>query len=166
LVSKAQKGDEAAYLQLFQQHEAVIYRTAFVYLKNREDALDVVQETAYRSFKSLHTLKEPQFFKTWLTKIAINCAVALLRQRHKVLPPQFPDSTPDHADTIPLSVSLCDLLNRLSDTEKGTVVVRFYHGYTIKESAEILEMPLGTAKTVLYRALGKLRHSLREEHAR
>lgn len=45
-VKKAQLGDEKAYLKLFQQFEEAIYRTAYVYLNNQEDALDVVQETA------------------------------------------------------------------------------------------------------------------------
>ena len=74
LIKKAQKGNDKAFLTLFQQYEQDIYRTAFVYVKNQSDALDVVQETAYRSFKSIKDLKEPKYFKTWLIRIAISCA--------------------------------------------------------------------------------------------
>ncbi|MCM3342634.1 hypothetical protein M3650_29435 [Paenibacillus sp. MER TA 81-3] len=45
LVRKAQKGDDKAYAMLFQEYEEMIYRTAYMYVKNEEDALDVVQET-------------------------------------------------------------------------------------------------------------------------
>ena len=45
---------------------------AYVYVKNKDDALDVVQEVAYQSFKKIDTLKKPEYFKTWLIKIAIN----------------------------------------------------------------------------------------------
>ncbi|MGJ7913768.1 RNA polymerase sigma factor [Neobacillus sp. LXY-1] len=47
--------------------------------------MDVVQETAYRSFKNINTLKNPEFFKTWLIKIAINCAIELVRKNKKVI---------------------------------------------------------------------------------
>ncbi|RNF41236.1 hypothetical protein EEX84_02500 [Planococcus salinus] len=56
LVKKAQKGDDHVFYALFQQYKQDIYRLAFVYLKNQNDALDVVQETAYRSFKPIKTL--------------------------------------------------------------------------------------------------------------
>lgn len=86
LVRKAQKGDDKAFLMLYQQHEAEIYRTAYMYLKNKQDALDVVQETAYQSFKSIGSLREPQYFKTWILKIAIHRAIYMLKQRNKVIP--------------------------------------------------------------------------------
>ena len=53
LVRRAQKGHDAAFLTLFQQYEAYIYRMAYVYVQNENDALDIVQETAYRAFKSI-----------------------------------------------------------------------------------------------------------------
>ena len=58
LVKKAQKGDDKAYLMLFQQYETDIYRMAYVYVKNKDDALDLVQEVAYQSFKKISTLKK------------------------------------------------------------------------------------------------------------
>ena len=75
LVKKAQKGNDKAFLKLFQKYEEDIYRMAYVYVKNENDALDVVQEVAYRSFKKIDTLKNPEYLKTWLIKIAINCSL-------------------------------------------------------------------------------------------
>ncbi|MGM7683303.1 sigma factor [Cytobacillus sp. Hm23] len=85
LVEQAQKGDENAYLKLFQLYKKEIYQTAFIYVKKEEDALDVVQETAFHSFKSIKTLKDPKYFKTWLMRITITCSIDLLRQRKKVI---------------------------------------------------------------------------------
>ncbi|WP_325167459.1 sigma-70 family RNA polymerase sigma factor [Lederbergia citri] len=160
LVKKAQLGDDQAYLCLFQKFEEDIYRTAYVYLKNQEDALDVVQETAYRSFKSIHQLKEPRYFKTWLIKIAISCSIDVLRKRKKViqLNPEFDEFlTKGENQDISLSLSLKDLIYSLDEDEKGVIILRYYHDYTIKEIAKILGIPLGTGKTILYRALKKLR---------
>ncbi|MBM7572359.1 sigma-70 family RNA polymerase sigma factor [Aquibacillus albus] len=167
LVKKAQKGNEKAYITLFQQYEADIYRTAYVYVKNQEDALDVVQETAYRSFATISHLKDPKYFKTWLIRITINCSIDLLRRRKKVvqLKPDYEEYIGEESETkdLPLSLSLKELIDALSEEEKSVILLRFYHDYTIRETAEILEIPLGTTKTVLYRALKKLRKQVDEE---
>lgn len=79
-MKKAQKGNDKAFLKIFQQYEEEVYRMAFLYVKNQEDALDVVQEVAYQSFKNIHTLKKPEYFKTWLMKITINCAINITKK--------------------------------------------------------------------------------------
>lgn len=164
LIKKAQKGNDKAFLALFQQYEQDIYRTAFVYVKNQNDALDVVQETAYRSFKSIKTLKEPKFFKTWLMRIAISCAIDLLRKQKNVvrLKPNYDEFiTADEHEDIDLEITIRDLVEQLNEEEKSVIILRFYEGMTIKEVSESLDLPLGTAKTILYRALKKLRKDLK-----
>ncbi|MEP9409095.1 sigma-70 family RNA polymerase sigma factor [Peribacillus frigoritolerans] len=160
LVKKAQKGDDKAFLKLFQKYEQDIYRMAYVYVKNKDDALDVVQEVAYRSFKKIDTLKKPEYFKTWLIKIAISCAVDCLRKNKKVvqLKPEYEEfiSSSDVED-ISLSLSLNQIVNELNEDEKSIVILKYYEGYSFKEIAELLNMPLGTSKSILYRALEKLR---------
>ncbi|WP_246066915.1 sigma-70 family RNA polymerase sigma factor [Paenibacillus koleovorans] len=166
LVKLAQRGDQNAYLQLFSQYEADIYRIAHVYLNHVEDALDVVQETAYRSYKSLPELREPSFFKTWLIRITIRCSIDLLRSRQRFVPlsHEFEEHlADDHSPPdIPLSISLQDMIDLLDESEKSVVLLRFYYDYTIRETAELLELPLGSAKTILYRALKKLRKQAEE----
>ena len=84
LVKKAKKGDKEAFEQLLVLHKDQLYRTAFLYVRNREDALDVVQETAFRSYLAITTLEEEKFFVTWLTKILIRCAYDSIRKRGKM----------------------------------------------------------------------------------
>lgn len=162
LVKKAKKGNDKAFLKLFQTYEKEIYRTAFVYVNNQNDALDVVQETAYRAFKSIGNLKEPAYFKTWLFKIAINCAIDIIQKQKKIIPlkPEFEDLiSGDPNEDVLLTMSLKDLLERLSEEEKSVILLRFYQDMTLKEVSETLRIPLGTAKTILYRSLKKLRNS-------
>lgn len=163
LVRKAMKGDDQAYETLFEKYAGMIYRIAFLYVKKKEDALDVVQETAYRSFKSIRGLKEPAHFKTWLTKIAINCSLDVLRQQNTfmpVVPEELEPAVLVENGDIPLSLTLQDLLERLDANEKGVIVLRFYQGYTIQAISEILQIPLGSTKTLLYRGLQKLRKNM------
>lgn len=137
---------------------------AYVYVKNSEDALDVVQEVAYQSFKKFDTLKKPEYFKTWLMKITINCATNVVRKNKKVvhLKPEYEELIKAESEDIPLSLSLQDLIETLEEDEKSIVLLRFYQFYTFKEISEILEIPLGTAKSVLYRAISKLRKQFKE----
>ncbi|KKO54903.1 sigma-70 family RNA polymerase sigma factor [Paenibacillus sp. DMB20] len=165
LVKKAQKGNDKAFLELFQQHEESIYRIAYMYVKNKEDALDVVQETAYQSFKSIGSLREPQYFKTWILKIAINRSIYVLRQRKKVIlfPPEYTEQQIEDTveEDIPLAVTLQDMLDKLDTYEKSVILLKIYQGYTFQAISEILELPLGSTKTILYRGLDKLRKNLK-----
>ncbi|MCZ0703529.1 RNA polymerase sigma-70 factor (ECF subfamily) [Natronobacillus azotifigens] len=167
LVKKAQKGNEAAFITLFQNYEKDIYRIAFVYVKNQNDALDVVQETAYRSFKTIKKLKEPCFFKTWLIKIAINCSLDLLKKQRKIvqLKPTFEECIPSELDfDIDWQLTLHDLIGHLNEIEKSVIILRFYEDLTFENISNILDIPLGTAKTILYRALKKLRIDMKGDH--
>ncbi|KOR84216.1 RNA polymerase [Bacillus sp. FJAT-22058] len=159
LVKKAQKGNDKAFLKLYQQFEEDIYRLAYVYVKNKDDALDVVQEVAYQSFKKIDTLKKPEYFKTWLMKVTINCAINVIRKNKKVvlLKSDFEALMGTEEEDLLLSLSLQELMDFLQEDEKSVILLRFYHDHTLKEISQILEIPLGTAKSVLYRALNKLR---------
>lgn len=164
LVKKAQKGNDKAYLLLFQQYEADIYRMAYVYVKNKEDALDLVQEVAYQSFKTISTLKKPEYFKTWLMKITINCALNLINKNKKIIPLNldFEVLTGSEDEDIALTLSLHTVINTLKDDEKSVILLKYYDDCTLKEISEVLDIPLGTAKSILYRALDKLRQNLKE----
>lgn len=137
---------------------------AYVYVKNKEDALDVAQEVAYQSFKKINTLKKPEYFKTWLMRITMNCATNVVRKNKKVvqLKPEYEEFLGTENEDISFSISLQDLIDGLDGDEKGIVLLRFYHNHTFKEISEILEIPLGTAKSILYRALDKLRKQFKE----
>lgn len=164
LVKKAQKGNDKAYVMLFQQYEADIYRMAYVYVKNKDDALDLVQEVAYQSFKKISTLEKPEYFKTWLMKITINCALNLINKNNKVisLNANFDRLTGSEDEDIALTLSLNRMIETLKEDEKSVILLKYYDDRTLKEISEILDIPLGTAKSVLYRALDKLRQHLKE----
>ena len=164
LVKKAQKGDDRAFIKLFQRYEKDIYRMAYIYVKNESDALDIVQEVAYHAFKKIETLKDADYLKTWLIKIAITSSLNLIKKNKKViqLKPDY-DEFIGLEDKDPLlSITLQELIEQLNVDEKSIVILRFYEGYSFKEIAQILNIPLGTAKTTLYRALGKLRKHFEE----
>lgn len=132
---------------------------AYIYVKNEEDALDIVQEVAYRSFSNIKALKNPEFFKTWLLKITINCAITFLEKNKNRSTPAMENQGDVflESEDLPMALTLKGLIDNLAAEEKTVVMLRFYKNHTFKEIAELLEIPLGTAKSILYRALHKLR---------
>jgi RNA polymerase sigma-70 factor, ECF subfamily len=164
LVKKAQKGDDKAFLKLFQQYETDIYRMAYVYVKHKYDALDIVQEVAYQSFKNIDTLRNPEYFKTWLMKITINCSLNVVEKNKKVIQLlEFEKLIGSKEDgDLSLAISLQEVIDTLQEDEKSIILLKYYHDHTLKEIAEILDKPLGTAKTLLYRSLKKLRQNYQE----
>jgi RNA polymerase sigma-70 factor, ECF subfamily len=126
--------------------------------------LDVVQETAYRSFKNIDSLRNPEYFKTWLIKIAINCSIGLIRKNKKViqLKPEYEEYIGSVDEDVTLTITLQDLLERLSEDEKSVILLKFYQGHSLREIADILNLPLGTTKSILYRAINRLRKQFEE----
>ncbi len=165
---KHRKSDRDTFTQQFRQYEGDLYRMAYVYVKNEQDALDVMQETAYRAYKNYHTLQNPQYFKTWATRIVINCAIDHIRKNKGILPLEdyaenLPELSHSEEQQIILSTTLQQLMDIHSPTEKSVVLLKYYEQYTFREISEFLALPTGTVKSLLYRALHKLRAAVKEE---
>ncbi|TCI53030.1 sigma-70 family RNA polymerase sigma factor [Exiguobacterium sp. SH1S21] len=164
LIQKAQRGNDQAFLKVFHHYESDLYRMAYVYVKNPDDALDVVQEVAYQAFKKIGTLREPDYVKTWLVKITINCALNLMKQRQKViqLKPEFDEIVGKEEQDIALTLTLADMMETLCEEERSIIVLKYYQDYTFQQISDLLELPIGTVKSTLYRAVEKLRNELKE----
>lgn len=69
------KGDSLAFTELMKRHKVYLYKIAYSYIKDEQKALDILQETTIKGIINLSKLKEPKFFKTWITRILINIAI-------------------------------------------------------------------------------------------
>lgn len=167
LLRRARRGDGDAFAEILGRYEAGMYRAAYGCLRNEPDALDAVQEAAYRAFRGLGRLKEPRYIGTWLTRITINCAMDILRKRGRTaeLDALPRDSLPQlaYTDTGLERLELRDMLNALDDDERRLVGMKYIDGSTFSEIADAENMPLGSVKTKLYRALAKLRKRAKED---
>jgi len=164
LVAQAQKGDGVAFAELLGPYQSQLYRIAFSYVKNREDALDVVSETVYRAFVNLRNLKQASHFNTWLVRIAINQAINLRRQRQRVVVTGDVDAVPISGVGVDADewIDLAAAVEKLDDDQRAVIILKYYEDLTLAEVAEILERPLGTIKTLLHKALRILRLELKE----
>ncbi len=86
LVKQAQKGDKKAFEELFLLEKKYLYKCAFLYTKNREDAFDLVQNCIVKCMVSIKELKKPEYFRTWMTRIMINCSnTEIVKRKRYVL---------------------------------------------------------------------------------
>ena len=167
-MTKHQKTNRDVFSDKFRQYEADLYRMAYVYVKNEQDALDVMQETAYRAYKNYHTLQNPQYFKTWVTRILINCAIDCIRKNKGELPLEdyaenLPALSHSEEQQISFSTTLWQMMDALNPMEKSVVLLKYYEQCTFKEISHLLSLPTGTVKSLLYRGLHKLRTAAKEE---
>lgn len=85
LVKKAMKRDENALEVLLSQHQEYLYRIAYAYYKNEQEALDAVSECVAKVYVNLPKLRKPEYFKTWMTRILINEVLSGVKIKSKVI---------------------------------------------------------------------------------
>lgn len=167
LVQKAIKGDGDSFYELIQIKKEHIYKIAYSYVHNQEDALDVVHDAVYKAFTAIGSLKNPQYFSTWLTKITINCAIDHLNKTKKVISIEkselenFPVEENDKEAILDLRQNL----EKLDIKYKTVIILRYFEDLTLNEIATTLNLPINTIKAQLYRGLQKLKIQLEEGDA-
>ena len=137
-----------------------LFRTAVLYLGSQSDAEEALDEAVYRGLKSCRKLREPAYFNTWMTRIVLNvCCDEQRRRKREQSWEELPETAAEAFDSLPLQ----EAVNRLPRELKELVILRYFTGYTLREAAEILNIPQGTAATRERRALKLLRLELGEE---
>nr|WP_255723418.1 sigma-70 family RNA polymerase sigma factor [Sporosarcina sp. ACRSL] len=157
-------GDEAAFYQLLEPLQAQLYRIAFVYVRNEDDAIDIFQQSVIRAYEGLPKLKEPKYFSTWLTRIVINCCKSYIEKNNQIEltdPHAFDGYASTSASHIDEQLDLWQALSRLEEKYKTVLLLRFYQDLAVKEIALILDCPEGTVKTNIRRGLQALRQQLK-----
>ena len=137
-----------------------LFRTALLYLGDASAAEEALDEAVYRGLRGCRKIKQEEYFDTWLTRVLLNaCADERKRKRRLLDLDELPETAAEVFDTLPLREAVA----RLPEELKALVILRYFSGYTLREAAEILNIPQGTAATRQRRALALLRLELKEE---
>ena len=169
LIKKARRGDGRAFSMLIENHERFVFNVVYRITGNAEDARDVSQEAFIKAFKNFESYDERAAFSTWLYRIAVNTAIDFVRRRKKENSISFEDYIVDENNqNIDSGIeekviskegvkSIISAVNMLDDEFKTVIVLRDMEGMDYKEISDITGLPLGTVKSRLSRARGKLR---------
>ncbi len=166
LFSSASISDET-FISLLKGYETILYKMAFIYVRNEHDALEMVSETVYKGYKNKKSLKDENLFCTWITKILINTCINYLKRNKRLthlekildkdeavgLPQDLPENT----------ILLDEALSCLKPQYKTVLLLRFYQDFSIKQTSKVMGVPENTVKTYTRRALTELKKLIKED---
>ncbi len=151
---------ESEFIRRTEEIKKRMYRTALLYLGSEALALDAVDEAVYKGFCAYKKLRQEEFFETWLTRILINeCNNELRRRKREMAVEELPETAVEEFDHLPLKEAITKLPKEL----RAVVVLRYFTGLTLEETAQTLKIPQGTVSTRQRKALQLLKLDLTDE---
>ena len=169
LVEKIRQGDQTSFEELYSVSSRSIYFTCISFLRNEEDAKDVMQDVYITVYEKINSLNDVEKLIPWMNKIAINKCKKLLMKRTAVFTDvenAGDEPTEENENFLPEEFItqkekrklVMDIMrNTLSDIQYKTVILYYFNGLSIEETANIMECPPGTVKYRLSVARAKIR---------
>jgi RNA polymerase sigma-70 factor (ECF subfamily) len=173
LVRRAQAGDREAFEMLVERHAAVTYRLAAA-IVGEDDARDVAQESFVAAWQQLPRLRDTVAFAPWLRRIAVNRCRNWLRARSRRGRPTslqtdevagLTDARRDFRGAIEARMVLEPAFDALSPDQRAVLALHYSMGYSIAETADALDLRVGTAKSRLNAGLAALRMAIGPDEA-
>jgi len=159
-VRKAKQGYVNEIGQIILENIQTMYRVAFSILRTEDEINDAISNTTVIVFEKIKTLKNEEFFKTWLTRILINECYKIYNQNKKIVYLEnvnqekltYHDQYVDH--------EIRNLVKNLDKDLKQIVILYYFEDFSVKEIAKIIQKPEGTVKSRLSRARKELEKAL------
>jgi RNA polymerase sigma-70 factor (ECF subfamily) len=174
MISRCQQGDQEALKEIFDKYHSKVYRIAFGVVRQREEALDVVQEVFIKLFRSIKNFKGRSHFYTYLYRMVMNTAIDHKRKAGK----QFMSSLDeegsfepsDEAEKGPERILLQKELeekvklamDRLPAEQKAALIFRDVEGLSYQEMAEAMGCSIGTVMSRLHYGRKRMQESLKD----
>jgi RNA polymerase sigma-70 factor (ECF subfamily) len=171
LVRRAQRGDQEAFAKLVTRHQRYVYNLAYRLLREADEAEDLAQEAFLRAWRGLGNFRGEARFTTWLYRIVTNlCYSRLTSLRRQLLDTGGDDvdalASPSSQDP-PAAIEAAErraFLHRqigaLPDKYQLVVTLFYLQEFSYQEIAQVLNLPLGTVKTHLFRARERLKRQI------
>ena len=140
--------------------ERSLYRVAKSLLRNDEDCADAIQNAILKAYGKLHTLKNEEYFKTWVTRIVINESYAILRANKRLVSYEeymSDDQAVEEEEYSPIF----EEITKMKEKYRIPFVLHYVEGYTTAEIAKMLSLSEGAVKTQLFRARNQLKAQLK-----
>jgi len=149
LIKRAKKGDKEALIELVMNKKDEYYKLAYVYLKNREDSLDALQDMIVILYENIHKLRKEESFYSWSKTILVNCCKRMLKENNNTLSfenadiHEFNEGYEDKDTRIMLDM----YLSRLNPIHAEVIRLKYLLDLDYETISKILEIPIGTVKS-------------------
>lgn len=176
ILERARNGDISAFKELVERYRQTIYYFALDLVGNHHDAEDLSQEVFIKVYQSLHRFRGDAKLSSWLYRITVNTFIDRYRKKSRVeypgngIPDQFLMQDPEksgperHTESRLMQHHIERALHRLTGKERSIFVLRHYNDLSLKEIANVLNISVGTVKSMLFRAIQKLQKQLSFYH--
>ena len=167
IVEKCKINDRNAQLKLYRQYCDGMYVVAMRFVKNADDAEDVLQESFIKAFQKIHQFKGDVTFGAWLKKIVVNKSIDFLKSKKQdmlTLDESYMQPVDNEDWTVDEGISIEEVkeaIEKLSDKYKYVVMMFLIEGFDHKEIAEVLDIEETTCRTRLLRGKGQLKELLK-----
>jgi RNA polymerase sigma-70 factor (ECF subfamily) len=169
LVAEIKNGDKEAFMKLVGLYQQKIFVLTYSMVHEREDALDLVQETFLRLYEKINTYRSGENFNAWLMKIARNICLDFIRRQKSRKKESLDQLSPERLDLTdanqdPAHFNPGELISRavvgLPAKQQAVFILHHYQELKYEEIAKELKISVGTVKSLHYKAVRKLRKLL------
>lgn len=170
MIQSAIAGSSEAFEKLVINYKVHLYKVAYSYVKNKDTALEIIQETTYKAWMNINNLNDYKLFKAWITKILINTSLTYVKKQKKLLfIEDFIDSKNPliyKAKDIQIEekIDLYKAIDLLKPRYKTIILLRYFEDLKIEDIAYILDTSVNTVKTQHKRAKESLSNILKEDY--
>jgi RNA polymerase sigma-70 factor (ECF subfamily) len=169
LIRRAQHGDTAAFGQLVNQHQQVVYNIAYRLTSDQQEAEDVAQEAFVKTYQALNRFDAQRPFAPWLYRIVTNTALNWVKRRHpesrldeEIAPGSATPNPEAQAIAAETANRLRAAIADLPPDYRAAIELRHFQGLSYREMSEALDVPLSDVKSWLFRARRRLRTALKQ----
>jgi RNA polymerase sigma-70 factor (ECF subfamily) len=168
LIERIKEGDREAFMTVTHLYQKRVFLLAYSFFRNRDDALDIVQETFLRFYQKVNLFRRGESFQNWLLQIAKNLCIDYYRKnygKNRELKSDTPveemnlsvqnGKDPEVFSDLKRIFSSC--IKKLAEKQRMIFVMKHYNQLKYKEIAEVLGISLGTVKSLHYKAVQNLR---------
>lgn len=172
LISRALQGNQKAFRKIVEGYHSVAYAVTRAILGDRDDVEDVVQNVFIKVYRGLHNFRGDSKLSTWIYQIARNEALnAVSKSKRKLEPLEDLDISSPDSDSPEarygrreLREHLDEALSLLDDAQRVAIELRYMGDRSYNEIADIMDIPVGTVKTNIYRGKTELKRIMQRQN--
>lgn len=168
LVRKAKKKNAEAFSELVRRHEKVVYNLAFRFMREASLAEDMAQEAFLKAFRLLKGFRGDCTFSTWMYRVTCSVCLTELKRRKRrgeveFLPDHAGAVTGNEAEAADMAAQVRRAVTHLPERYATIITLYYLQEMPYEEIARIMEIPMGTLKTWMFRARKELREIVEKE---